>query len=176
MYFYSYAALVLKSVSLSETHEKCSRSWYSDSQHERSHFRCPPHKVLDCRQEAYLHWKCQHGLEVSHTGTHTHTQFYWCFVFQFVVVKTDRINESSLWFVGKRAGDSYLQLQLPGCRPGEDLWSLLVPGWQSVSPVTMAGQIHHPLQQGHAPPAATQQHAIKGLSVCKIFIILWYQP
>lgn len=39
----------LKSVSLSETHEKCSRSWYPDSQHERPHFRCPSHKVLDCR-------------------------------------------------------------------------------------------------------------------------------
>lgn len=96
--------------------------------------------------------------------THTHTRI------------TYRINESSFWFVGKRAGDSYLQLQLPGCRPGEDLWSLLVPGWQSVSPVTVAGQIHHPLQQGHAPPAATQQHAIQGLFVCKIFIILWFQP
>lgn len=93
-----------------------------------------------------------------------------------VAVKAERINESSFWFVGERAGDGYLQLQLSGCRPGQDLWSLLVPGRQSVSPVTVAGQIHHPLQQGHAPPAATQQHAIQGLSVCKIFIILWYQP
>lgn len=85
-------------------------------------------------------------------------------------------SESWFWFVGERAGHSHLQLQLPGCRPEQDLWGLLVPGWQSVSPVSVAGQIYHPLQQGHAPPAATQQHAIQGLSVCKIFMILWYQP
>lgn len=85
-------------------------------------------------------------------------------------------SECWFWFVGERAGHSHLQLQLPGCRPGQDLWGLLVPGWQSVGPVAVAGQIYHPLQQGHAPPAATQQHAIQGLSVCKIFMILWYQP
>lgn len=100
---------------------------------------------------------------IQEVDLHTLTWLNWCW-----------INEPSCWFVGKGVGDGHLQLQLPRCRPGEDLWSLLVPRRQSINPVNVAGQIHHPLQQGHAPPAATQQHAVQGLSVCKIFMFLWY--
>lgn len=66
---------------------------------------------------------------------------------------------------GEGAGRGGLQLQLLGCRPGEDLWSLLVPGGEPVDPVTVARQLLHPLQQGHAPSAATQQHAVQRLPV-----------
>lgn len=108
----------------------------------------------------------------SLTQVHTHTRGW--LTRTHVTVKI--LNKwTSSWFVGKGVGDGRLQLQLPRCGPGEDLWSLLVPRWQSVNPVKVAGQIHHPLQQGHAPPAATQQHAVQGLSVCKIFMFLWYQ-
>lgn len=101
---------------------------------------------------------------IQEVDVHTLTWLYWYWR-----------NEPSCWFVGKGVGDGHLQLQLPRCRPGEDLWSLLVPRRQSVNPVNVAGQLHHPLQQGHAPPAATQQHAVPGLSVCKIFMFLWYE-
>jgi len=69
------------------------------------------------------------------------------------------------WSPGEGAGRGGLQLQLSGWRLGEDLWGLLVLGGESVDPVTLATQLLHAVQQGHAPAAATEQHAIRRLSI-----------
>lgn len=70
--------------------------------------------------------------------------------------------------LGKGAGSCGVQLQLLGCRPGEDLPGLLVP-WakRHTHPVSLAQQFQHSLQQGHAPAAATQRHSLQRISVGK---------